>query len=299
MKDEKSEGRLLLSILITFSVSIGLLHGRKKSKMEIMKLDIINNFTGLTHLSLEQAFNYLRTPIISRNIPLVMKVITQFPDKMTKNLLQKIIESKEIPLTSHEALHLLFGLAFHFSKKKAMQFSLFDLLFVYPNIQKNEPPFLVLARSSYHDIIPEFIQWAKTQETMVQNKKFLAKLNDHTFECAVDDDDLESLELLVTKKLRISPKKATYLLWYTVDKNKNTIFVPFFIKCGADVNYVNAQENSLLTRAVENNNEPMIRALLEAGTIINLAANPAIDTALKIAIEHGYSSIELLLREHT
>ena len=299
MKDEGSEGRLLLSILVIFSVSIGLLHGRKKSKIEIAQFDMTNNFTGLTHLSLEQAFDYLHTLIVSRNIPLVAQVITQFPDKMTKNLLQKIIENKEIPLTPHEALQLLFGLAYHFSEKKAMQFSLFDLLFTYPNIQKDEPPFLVLARSSYHDIIPEFIQWVKMQEKVAQNKKFLTRLNDRTFERAVDDNDLESLELLVTKKLRITPQKATYLLWYAVDKNKNTNFIPFFIKCGANVNYVDSQENSLLIRAVENNNEAMTRALLEAGTIVNLVANPIIDTALQIAVEHGYSSIELLLRKYS
>jgi len=298
MKNEGSEGRLLLSVFVIFSVSIGILHGRKKSKTEIVQFDIINSFTGLTHLSLEQAFDYLHALILSRNIPLVAQVVAQFPDKMAKNLLQKIIENKETPLTSYEALQLLFSLAYHFSEKKAMQFSLFDLLFMYPSIQKDEPPFLVLARSSYHDIIPEFIQWVKMQEKMVQNKEFLTRLNDRTFERAVDDNDLESLELLVTKKLRITPKQATYLLWYAIDKNKNTNFVPFFVKRGANVNYVDLQENSLLLRAVENNNEAMTRALLEAGAIVDLIANPAIDTALQIATKHGYSSIEFLLREY-
>jgi len=300
MKNEGSEGRLLLSILVIFGISIGLLHGRKKSKIEIEQFDVVNNFTGLAHLSLEQAFDCLHTLVVSRNIPLVAQAIAQFPDKITKNLLQKIIENKKIPLTSYEALQLLFGLACHFSEKKAMQFSLFDLLFTYPNIQKDESPLLVLARSSYHNIIPEFIQWVKIQEKVVQNKKFLTKLNDHTFERAVDDNDLESLELLVTKKLRITPKKATYLLWNAVDKNKNTNFVPFFVKCGAKVNYIDLQDNSPLIRAVKNNNEAMTRALLEAGEIVDLVANPdpAIDTALQIAIEYGYSSIELLLREY-
>jgi len=298
MKNEGSEGRLLLSILVIFSVSIGILHGRKKSKIEIEQFDMINNFTEFTDLSLEQAFDYLHTLIVSRNIPLVAQVIAQFPDKMAKNLLQKIIENKEISLTPYEALQLLFSLAYHFSEKRAMQFSLFDLLFMYPNIQKDEPAFLVLARSSYHDIIPEFIQWVKIQEKMVQNKKFFTRLNDRTFERAVDDNDLESLELLVTKKLRITPKQATYLLWYAVDKNKNTHFVPFFVKRGANVNYVDPQGNSLLIRAVKNNNEAMTRALLEAEAIVNLVANLAIGTALQIAIEHGYSSIELLLHEY-
>jgi len=133
---------------------------------------------------------------------------------------------------------------------------------------------------------------------MVQNKKFLTRLNDRTFESAIDDDDLESLELLVTKKLRITPKQAAYLLWYAIDKNKNTNFVPFFVKRGANVNYIDSQGNSLLIRAVENNNEAMTRALLETGAIVDLVANPAIGTALQITIERGYSSIEFLLREY-
>ena len=298
MKNEGSEGRLLLSIVVIFSVSIGILHGRKKSKLEIVQFDMINNFTELTHLSLEQAFDYLHTLIVSRNIPLVAQVVAQFPDKMAKNLLQKIIENREVPLTPYEALQLLFGLAYHFSEKKAVQFSLFDLLFMYPNIQKDEPPFLVLARSSYPDIIPEFIQWVKIQEKMEQNKEFLTRLSDRTFERAVDDNDLESLELLVTKKLRITPKQATYLLWYAVDKNKNTNFVPFFVKRGANVNYVDSQGNNLLIRTVKNNNEAMTRTLLEAGAIVDLVANPTIGTALQISIQHGHNSIELLLREY-
>ncbi len=296
MKGKQSEGRLL-SVLIIFSISIGILHGRKKSKIEAAQFDIVDNFAELGPLSLDQTLDYLRTLIISRNIPLVGQVVAQFPDKIAKNLLQKIIESKEIPLTPHEALQLLFSLAYHFSEKKTIQFGLFDLLFLYPTMQE-EPVLLILARSSYHDIIPEFMQWIKIQTTVMQNKEFLTKLINRTLEYAVDDNDLASLELLVTKKLRITPQQATHLLWYAVDRNKNTNFVPFFVQRGADVNYADPQGNSLLIRAVENNNEAMVRALLEAGAMVDLVANPAVGTALQIAIEHDYHVIALLLREY-
>jgi len=297
MKREQSEGRLL-SVLIIFSISIVILHGRKKSKIEAAQFDIVDNFAGLASLSLDQIFDYLRTLIISRNIPLVGQVIAQFPDKIAKNLLQKIIESKEVPLTPHEALQLLFSLAYHFSEKKTIQFGLFDLLFIYP-IMQEEPALLVLARSSYHDIIPEFMQWVKMQATVMQDKEFLARLINRTLEYAIDDNDLASLELLVTKKLRITPQQATHLLWYTIDKNKNTNFVPFFVQRGADVNYADPQGNSLLIGAVENNNEAMVRVLLETGAMADLVANPAVGTALQIAIEHDYHVIALLLREYS
>lgn len=294
MKNEQSEGRLF-AVLIIFIVSIGILHGRKEAKIETEPFDIPNQMVGFSSLSLDQVYNYLHTVVISRNLPLVGQIIAQFPEKMVKNLVQKIIESKKIALTSHELLNLLFTLMYYSSEKK-IQSNLFDLVNQYPTIQK-EPILLLLARSTYHDIVPEFLQWIKAQINITQKEELLEKYIIRPLKCAIDDNDLESLELLVTKKLRITSQQATQLLWYTIDKNKNTYFVPFFVQRGANVNYVDEKGVSLLMRAVKENNEAMVRALLEAGALVTLVDNPTVDL-LQVAIGYGHDAIVSLLREY-
>ena len=50
--------------------------------------------------------------------------------------------------------------------------------------------------------------------------------------------------------------------------------------------------------AVKQNNEAMVRALLEAGALVDLVGDPAVGSALQIAIEHDHHAIALLLREY-
>ncbi|MGB8367191.1 MAG: ankyrin repeat domain-containing protein [Candidatus Babeliales bacterium] len=294
MKNEQSEGRLF-AVLIVFIVSIGILHGRKEAKIEAGQFDMPNQMVCFSALSLDQVYNYLHTVVISRNLSLVGQIIAQFPEKMVKNLVQKIIENKKIALTPHESLNLLFALMYYSSEKKT-QFDLFNLLNFYPTMQK-EPILLLLARSPYHDIVPEFLQWVKTRVHVTQKKELLEKYIIRPIKCAIDDNDLVSLELLVTKKLRITSQQATQLLWYTIDKNKNTYFVPFFVQRGANINYVNEKGVSLLMRAVKENNEAMVRTLLEAGALVNLIDNPTVNL-LQIAIGYGHDAIVSLLREY-
>ncbi len=297
MKGEQFEGRLL-SVLIIFVISIGILHGRKGVKIEVQPLDIGSSIAEFSPLSFDQVFDYLHKVIISRNLPLVGRIIAQFPDKLAKNLAQKIIESKKFSLTPQESLQFLFTLTYYFSEKKGMQFDLFNLLAHYSAMEE-EPVLLLLARSPYHDVIPEFIQWVKMQVNSTNNKELVEKYITRPLRYAVDDNDLASLELLVTKKLRMTPQQATRLLWYAIDKNKNTYFVPFLIQCGANVNYVDEQGTSLLVCAIKQNNEAMVRALLEAGALVNLDNNPILDTALQIAVSDGKNGIISLLREYS
>ena len=66
-------------------------------------------------------------------------------------------------------------------------------------------------------------------------------------------------------------------------------------KKGIDLNE-NHEGKTLLIAAVEQNQLGLVKVLLEKGAAVNLIFDPAIGSALQIALRKKYADIELLLR---
>ncbi len=303
MINERPNVHLLLTILVIFSASVGILHGRKKIRTLATQIDMDTVIgEGITTLSLDEAYDYLHSLVQSRNIRLLGQVIGQFSASAAKNLAEKILNDQSIPLTQEEKIRLLFATTLQMQKKKGAQYLIFDLLLTHKELQQVHPALLVAADSAYTKAIPPFIKWIKNRlgnKAYQNDHAYLNAMVNRALSQAVYTNDVNALDVMLSKTVRIKPQKASQLLWRAVCENKDTAFVPFLVRrAEADVNFSGDNKQTLLIKAVRNNNVDMVRALLEEGAKVNMILDPEVGSALQIAIGKKLVSIELRLRYH-
>ena len=246
-------------------------------------------------LSVDQAYQAMNSLFFAHDIDLIVKVLSQFKYRFTYDLIQKIITDKAICLSSEEKIKIIYGLVAHCSTKKSVQYELLDLLPKYPALHTTFPALLTLIKSKYIDLIPLFIAWGKDRHKH-GHSNLLTSYIEQAFNVAVEYNDLKAVEILLSKKIRISQTKASALLWSIIQQEKKSDFVPLLIRhAQADVNYAVNGKN-LLIAAVEKNNIEMARALLDAGAVVDRPS--IIGTALYVAIQQKNDIIEQLLREY-
>jgi len=301
MANERPDVHLMLTILVVFSVSVGILHGRKKNKTLSTHIDVHNtSLQGVETLSPDEAYDYLHSLLFSGNVDRLAQTIVQFHSSILVELLEKIIVGEDLPLTNEEKLSLLLAIAMQLQGKKGVQFTVFDLLLMHQDIQVNQPVLLVAARSRYADVIPVLISWIKERQKNEQYKKykkFLVSMVPKALESAVDENNVTALDVMIGKKVRLEPKQASKLLWSVVVNKKDTAFVPFLVQRGrADINFVGDGKRTLLIKATENNDPDMVRVLLEEGADVVTVVAPAVGSALQRAIDEEHTQVEILLR---
>ncbi len=303
MVNERPDVHLMLTILVVFSVSVGILHGRKKNKTLATHIDVHNtSLQGVETLSPDDAYDYFHSLLLSGNVDLSAQAIAQFHLPILAKLLEKIIVGEDLSLTNEEKLLLLLATAMQLQGKKGVQFAVFDIFLTHQDIQMNQPVLLVAARSRYADIIPVLISWLKERQKNEQYKKyeeFLVSMVPEALKGAVDENNVTALDVMIGKKVRLESEQASTLLWNVVVDKKDTALVPFLVRRGrADINFVGDGERTLLIKATENNDPKMVRVLLEEGAEVGTVVVPAVGSALQITISGGYTQVELLLREH-
>ena len=303
MVNERPDVHLMLTILVVFSVSVGILHGRKKNKTLATHIDVHNtSLQGVETLSSDEAYDYLHSLLFSGNIDRLAETMVQFHFSILAELLEKIIVGEDLPLTNEEKLSLLLATAMQLQGKKGVQFIVFDFLLMHQDMQVNQPVLLVAARGRYADVIPVLISWLKERQKNEQYKKyeeFLVSMVPEALKGAVDENNVTALDVMIGKKVRLESEQASTLLWNVVVDKKDTALVPFLVRRGrADINFVGDGERTLLIKATENNDPKMVRVLLEEGAEVGTVVVPAVGSALQITISGGYTQVELLLREH-
>lgn len=300
MKNTRAEICRLFVILSVLSASIWVMNDHKKTVTLATHLDVSGATTeGVGGMSIDAAYEYMNELFLAHDTYLVVQVISQFKSSSTVELVEKIIKDKKIPLTTTEKLTILFGVVDHFRGKKAVQYQLLDLLLKNPDLYKKNPALFVLARSKYVEIFPDVLQWINQQEKNDATKKRVEFFVTDALKASVQLNDRNSLEVMLNKKVRISQQQASKLLWYVVVNKKSSSFVPFLIRhAQADVNYVGDGKRTLLIMATEQKSKDIVNALLEEGAVVDRIVDPAVGSALQIAIERGYTDIELMLRDY-
>jgi Ankyrin repeats (3 copies) len=297
--ENRQTGIFRLCVIIGFfSISIFFLNNNKKKYITETSIDILNfKIDSLAHLSLNQAYTTMEPLFLSHDIDLIVKTIHQFQYEFTYNFVEKIIQDEKLCLSHEEKLKILYGIIAHYGAKKNSQYDLLDLLLKYPALQTQTPALLVLAQSKYSDNIALFIAWGKErQKNGVPN--LLSSYADTAFTNAIESNDYATVEMLFSKKVRISQTKASALLWYIVEHNKQSELISLLVHhAQADVNSVN-KGKTLLIAAVEKNNIDIIHILLDEGAIVDRTIEGENKTALQVAIINKCYSVEQLLREY-
>jgi len=289
----------LCIIMGVFSVSIFFLNNNKKNFITATHIDVLSfKVDPMVTLSLDQAYEAMSSLFLAHDIDLIVKVMSQFKYRFAYDLIEKMIVDEAVCLSYEEKIKIIYGMVAHCGTKKSVQYELLDFLVKYPVLHAHVPSLLSLARSKHADTIALFISWGKDRQKNGGNSNLLSSYAEQAFTVAVHDDDYEAIEVLLSKKVRISPAKSCELLWYIVEQCKSSNVVSLLVRhAQADVNCAD-NGKTLLIAAVEKNRIDMVRVLLEAGAVVDRVIDGETGTALNVAMKHSYHTVEQLLREY-
>ncbi len=232
----------LFVIIFFFTASMFFLNSQKKRIITQTHIDGLEMPVSSLPFSLDQAYHHINSLLISHNTDLIVKFINQSMNHYATNLVEKIILDKKFLLSDIEKMKILFGAVMHCKGKKAMQYHLLDFLLNYPDLCSNNSALLTLLRSNYSSSLPIFLMWVRDRQKDENRSGLWAFFIDRAFFMAVEDNDYDIVENMLSKKIRISQEKASQLLWVIVEKTKNSLFIPLLVK------YAQADINCLLKR---------------------------------------------------
>lgn len=317
MRHERFDIRLLLSLLLIFGFSVGLIYGAdKKNGTAAPKLELpvlketpqkkvtFEDKNALADLTIDQAVDQLDVFAATQDIEKMIEMLVGLPlDKMVA-IAKAMINDKESDLSRDEKLLFLYGLALKFKKDPVSQYKILDLIADSQMVLPGKALLLVAAQNNYPSALPMIVAWAKEYTKKTGEEKTpreIALLVQRAMDEVVDpEDDPLALGVMFKNGVEITPERASLSLWMAVDRDKKPEFVKVLIDHNADINYAR-KGYSLLMKAVENENEDMVHALVEIKPDkleINAMHKPAVGTALQLAIQHGLATIDEYLREH-
>jgi hypothetical protein len=219
-----------------------------------------------------------------------------------------IVQRKDFPLKPEEKAQFIIGVVgTHFVARnnEPMQQKLFNLLATIPSLHGKIPFSLIATR--YPAAAEPLVAWAESY--VKKNKKAAAWLGEMDFKLAqavVAQNDPQKLKaLLAHLSLKDEsttkdkwPTKATRLLVQAAGiEHANPAFISILLKKGADLNAGFGGYTPLM-KATAMGNRAFVRALIKAGANLNVVLDPAIGTALQLAIEKKQIAIEEDLRAH-
>lgn len=297
MKYHSKDVQLLLLSLSIFSAAVGLIHAVKSSDKQ--------SKDGLNSLSVQDAIWHLSLLISSRSVEKIAESLSQTSAMHAQKILQSIIQDQESALHRNDKLELIFAIALQYHGNIKKQGLFFELIFKNSVLYHTGAPVLfVAAQSNYQRIIPALLEW-------------LQEYSEHTLDevikevlwYVIKENKFKEFVLLHDYGVFITPELATELLWHAIDNNNTGEFVPLLVQSGANLEYIHNNKHTFFTRATELNNYTMVKALLQEiaqftrdkkkmSDMVNKVVDPAIGSALQIAIQKKFGNIDMLLREY-
>lgn len=281
---------ILLSTLLIFSMGIGLLHGDTTTATAIDDRP-------------ERIFADLTPLLITDGASQVAKTLKEYPKQMI-DVIVMIINDTKTSFARNDEVRLIFKLARYYLNDKDTLAKLFNLLTRKDYLTKGDPILYLAAKGKHRIAIPSFLAWADemTKKSPIPPAyapltKQITRALAHT----VAQNDLETLKHMTKSGIPVTKEQATALLLQVVRGDKDPAFVAFLDLKMADINaeYPDHKGYTPLIQAVDNQNIPMIKALLNIPFIkINLIKDPATGSALQHAINLRNTEIDTLLREH-
>lgn len=282
---------LLLGFLLLFSCSIGLIYGDKNYNF---------NTVSDASITIEEELRILQPFIVTQSVEKIAHALKDVPITISQAIVKELVENEATYLTREDKIQLLYALLRDFKDNSDMQTMLLDIIHTHKDLREGAPILIVALRSGYADIVPQLL-------ALTQKYDDMADIEKRAWYQAVYDDERDLLYQLRENAVTLSPARANELLWIVAERSKHAELVDFFINQGADLTY-SKKGHTLLTKATESNNKIIVGALLDAckkqrpaenacKEFVNHIADPLVGSALQIALEKGYTEIELLLRD--
>lgn len=263
--------RILLGFLLLVSGGLSLFHGVSAGTQNDQK----------------ELWNQLLPLLMAGNVKGSATIIAQALPEQQKTVIQKIIKDKKIALSVADKIKMVFNVMLTLTDMQLK--AEFLQLLIEEGLDKQVPLLYSAADGNYEKITPFLVSHFEKNSSK----------NNHEYQAL--NYAISQNNIAVAKKIlplvKLSPQDATKLLWEVINSKKDAAFIPELAKKGAQLNDVRAGKTMLIV-AVENKLEDRVQALLQTKINVNFIANPAIGSALQMAIKKRYTAIELLLREH-
>ena len=300
MKQPKRDITILLTTLLIFSISVGLIHTNKKVNLKtVVDTSGTVDQTQQAHQKLineplerynpEQIITYIYSLVQAESTKEIGMILARLDSNKIKQVLDILCSKKEFNLEPDEIASIVVHAAHELQDEQKAQ-ELFDYAAM-TNCLKNELPVLAIAGDlAYADVINALKKWMENNPGNTLMRDTLIAL--------VKNNNPTAIAKLLSYDFIIDKAILNEALWHAVDQAASPDFVSIFNQYGADINYA-YNNKTLLMRAVELASQEIVRALLDAGAQSNILLDPQVGTALQFALENkadNKTEIELLLR---
>lgn len=283
MKKKSYDIALLLVVLVLFSASLGVLHGRRNTSTT--KISIGDDVARII-LTQQDALDYLDPLLLAANIDTIARIMHQFDEKVFFETFHAILSDEVRTLTPEQKVKFLLAMIVHDPKREKQTIFVTELAEQFP-----EYPVLYNAVSFYNAAIPPILAWGKRHDI----QKVVARWVQHSLDKAIDEGDTVGLKALIAHGIRPTKHQASELLQRVVLESRPPEFVAILVKeLGASPNYSVDKKHTLLMFAVEKKDIPMIRVLLRVGARSDLVLDPAVGSAKQLSFQKGYGKIDQL-----
>ncbi len=284
MKKKSYDIALLLVVLLLFSASLGVLHGRKNGPTA-STIDVGDDVARII-LTKQDALDYLDPLLLAMNIDTIARILHQFDDSVFFEVFDALLNDEARTFTPEQKIQLLLAVIVHDPKREKQNIFITKMTDLFA-----EYPVFYNAIGFYNAAIPPILAWAKRSDI----RKIIPRWIQHSLDKVIDEGDVSGLKSLIAHGIRPTKKQASELLRRVVLESRPPEFVALLVKeLGANPNYSFDKKRTVLMGAVNKKNFPMVRALLRVGARPDLILDPAVGSAKQLSFQKGYHKIDLL-----
>ena len=310
---------LILGSLVVVGGAVSMFHGGKKEMVNAQQTNIdadatdalpllppppIMNAQEVTTKPIETSIiqnsdrlrTYIAPLVAANNIQDIATIMKNIPAHQVAQLTDAIISDSGSLLRYNSKVKLILSLALNY-KSLAEQSALFDIFLAHHKLflDKNTHILFIAATDLIGHVIPSLLSWAKIKQGDYPD--LYNTLVNNGLKYTISKNKPAHLKNMIQNGVPINREQATELLWAVITGNRSAEFIPLLKQCDANLDAIQ-ENNTPLTKAVTNNNEKLVQALIDAGASINMMPSPEIGSPLQEAIVKKHTEIELLLRKH-
>ncbi|MCL5874857.1 MAG: ankyrin repeat domain-containing protein [Candidatus Dependentiae bacterium] len=239
---------------------------------------------------------YIAPLIAANNIQGIATIMKNLPAQKAAQLANTIISDKDSLLRPASKVKLILLLALNYTNLTE-QSALFDIFLAHKEIflEKSTRILFIAAKDLTAGIIPSLLSWAKIKEGDYPN--LYNTMVNNGLKYTISKNKPDRLETMIKNGVPINSEQATELLWAVIEGNRSVEFISVLKQCDANLDDIQGKYTPL-TKAIANNNEKLVQALIDAGASINMMPSPEIGSPLQEAMVQKNTAIELLLRKY-
>ena len=199
----------------------------------------------------------IQSLVYTGNIDSIVDGIARYFSGSMQEALTAFLSMPQSPLADAEKSAVLFGLVYKLRKNEIDQSLVCKhLVDIHPTLS-SEPLLYAAVKSSNAEVVKDIVRYlSEYKRTQGDALVFDA------FRCAIQFDDLKSIEKMYMAGAHVTKHQASKLLKTVVCENKKIEMAKFFIeRTYADPFYVDEYNKSLLSYALSYNNTAFIQAV--------------------------------------